>query len=331
MSQRKSKTLHLIVPLSAIGIRLDKYLGGVQDIGSRSRALHLIQEQFVKVNDIALKGSYLLKGNEFLTVVIPEADSVDLQPLELELKILFEDEFLIVLHKPSGLVVHPGAGHTQDTLVNALMAHSKDFSMKFGEVRPGIVHRLDKDTSGIMVVAKSDQVHEALSLQFKNRSISRHYLAVTAGAFKLKQGTITSFLARHPKERKRFSSVRDSNKKIIRDFNLNPGTGKWSHTDFQVIGFHSSGMSYVKLKLHTGRTHQIRVHLSEMGFPILGDEIYGSRNHQSKQVPRLALHAAELGFMHPVTKEDLSFQEDWPEDLKSFISSHFMEKEPVRG
>lgn len=322
MSQKKISTINLVVPESILGLRLDKYLGGVEGIESRSRAHTLIQEKSVLVNGSPAKASYVLKGGESLQIQIPEAPPIDLQPLDLKLEILFEDEYLIVLNKPTGLVVHPAAGHAQDTLVNALMAHVKDFAMKFGEQRPGIVHRLDKDTSGIMVVAKSDVVHEALSLQFKERSIKRHYLAVTAGVFKTHQGTITSFLARHPKDRKRYSSVRDLNKKIIRDIKCNPGIGKWSHTDFQVLGTHKSGMTYVRLKLHTGRTHQIRVHLSELGFPILGDEIYGSQS-EKKSVARLALHAAELGFIHPITNESMNFQIGWPVDLAPFIIKHF--------
>jgi 23S rRNA pseudouridine1911/1915/1917 synthase len=222
-------------------------------------------------------------------------------------------------------VVHPAAGHAQDTLVNALLAHSTDYSMKFGEQRPGIVHRLDKDTSGIMVVAKTDFVHEALALQFRDRSIKRHYLAVVSGVMNPNKGSVMSFLARHPKDRKRYSSVRDINKKIIRDFKLNSGVGKWAHTDYQVLGYHQAGMSYVKLKLQTGRTHQIRVHLAELGFPILGDQIYGNNNLNSKKVPRLALHASELGFLHPVKKEFLNFQKKWPNEFVEFITHYFGE------
>lgn len=328
MSQKNSNTITVVVSESAIGLRLDKYLGGIEGIESRSRAQSLIQEDAVFLNGQLAKASYTLKGGETLQIQIPEAQPIELQPLDLKLEILFEDEHLIVLNKPTGLVVHPAAGHAQDTLVNALMAHVKDFAMKFGEQRPGIVHRLDKDTSGIMVVAKSDIIHDSLSLQFKERSIKRHYLAVTSGIFKTSQGTITSFLARHPKDRKRYSSVRDLNKNIIRDAKFNPGTGKWSHTDFQVLGTHKTGMTYVKLKLHTGRTHQIRVHLSELGFPILGDVIYGS-HLEKKSVARLALHAAELGFRHPMTNENMTFQIGWPLDLAPLIIKYFCEEGPV--
>jgi len=324
MSQKKINSIILVIPDSAIGIRLDKYLGGIEGVDSRSRALQLIQDNAVLLNGHVTKGSHVLKGGETILIEIPMAEPLTLQPLDLKLDILFEDQYLIVLNKPSGLVVHPAAGHAQDTLVNALIAHTKDYSMKFGEQRPGIVHRLDKDTSGIMVVSKSDSVHEALSLQFKERTINRYYLAVTAGLIKTPDGAITSFLARHPKDRKRYSSVRDANKKIIRDFKFNPGVGKWSHTEFKVLGTHKSGLTYVKLKLHTGRTHQIRVHLSELGHPILGDTIYGNTHSNSKKVPRLALHAAELGFQHPVTKENMNFKNEWPSDFSEFILNHFV-------
>lgn len=323
--QQLNPTHRWIVPESAIGLRLDKFLGGLEGIQSRSRAIQLIQDQAVLVNGVTVKASYLLKGEEVVEVFLPEPESMKLEPLDLKLEILFEDQFLIVLNKPPGLVVHPAAGHAQDTLVNALIAHSTDYSMKFGEQRPGIVHRLDKDTSGIMVVAKTDQVHESLAQQFKLRTINRYYLAIALGFFKQPMGTITSFLARHPSDRKRYSSVRDRDKKIIREFHLNPGLGKWAHTEYQVLGTHAKGLSLVKLKLHTGRTHQIRVHLAELGHPILADEIYGSNRKESKikLIPRLALHAAELGFIHPITQEEMNFRKEWPSDLRDFVHDHF--------
>ncbi len=314
--------LQITVPESARGTRLDKFLGTLPEVQSRSRAIQLIQDQLVLVNGSMAKASLALKGGEGILIEVPEATPVKLQPLELELEILFEDEHLIVLNKPAGLVVHPAAGHEQDTLVNALIAHADDFAMKFGEHRPGIVHRLDKDTSGIMVVAKTDTVQEALAQQFKNRTIHRFYLAIVNGTIKQTSGTIKSFLARHPTDRKRFASVRDRQKKIIQEPSSDPGIGKWAHTDYQVLRLHPSGLSYVKLKLHTGRTHQIRVHLSEFGFPILGDETYGGAK-KNRPVPRFALHAAELGFVHPVTNEKLYFKKDWPEDYRNFVKNYF--------
>jgi 23S rRNA pseudouridine1911/1915/1917 synthase len=314
--------IELTAPDSANGLRLDKYLGTVEAIQSRSRALQLIESGVILVNNKPAKASLTLRGGELITVEIPEAAPTELQPLELNLEILFEDSSLIVLNKPPGLVVHPAAGHAQDTLVNALVAHTEDFTMKFGDQRPGIVHRLDKDTSGIMVVAKTDAVQEHLSQQFKDRTIHRHYLAVVCGLMKQSSGSVKSFLARHPTDRKRFASVRGKDKKILVDIRFPPAIGKWAHTDFQVVARHPSGLSYVKLKLHTGRTHQIRVHLSELGFPILGDETYGGVR-KNWSVPRFALHAAELGFTHPISGESLYFEKSWPEDYQQFILEHF--------
>jgi 23S rRNA pseudouridine1911/1915/1917 synthase len=314
--------LEITVPSEALGSRLDKFLGTISEIQSRSRAIQLLESGAVKLGGKIPKPSLILKGGEILHIDLPEAVPTQLQPMSLDLEILFEDQYLIVLNKPPGIVVHPAAGHAQDTLVNALIAHAPDFAMKFGEHRPGIVHRLDKDTSGIMVVAKNDFVQEALARQFKERTILRFYRAIVCGDLKAKSGTIKSFLARHPTDRKRFASVRDSSKKIIRELSENPGIGKWAHTDYEVIGRHPSGFSYLRLKLHTGRTHQIRIHLSEMGFPILGDETYGGLS-KTKKVPRLALHAAELGFEHPMTKEAMTFSRDWPKDYASLVQDLF--------
>lgn len=322
MSVSKNNLIHFTIPEDAKGLRLDKYLGTLEEIYSRSRALQLIQDGHVLVNGVVAKPSLSLKGGEALSVEIPPAVATELQAMPMDLEILYEDNYLIVLNKPPGLVVHPAAGHAQDTLVNALVAHSDDFSMKFGEQRPGIVHRLDKDTSGVMVVAKNDLVQESLMNQFRERSIRRHYLAVVCGDLKQSSGSIKSYLARHPTDRKRFASVRDQQKKIIRELESAPSLGKWAHTDFRVLAHFGMELTYVKLKLHTGRTHQIRVHLSELGFPILGDEVYAG-NRKMREVPRLALHAAELGFLHPITKEFMNFKKTWPEDYQETIAKWF--------
>lgn len=305
-----------------IGLRLDKALALLPEIGTRSRAAHLIDTNSVLVNQKVAKASVLVKDNDFLEISLPEPEPLDLQPYDFKLDILFEDKDLIVINKPSGLVVHPAAGHAQDTLVNALLAHTKDLSMKFGEARPGIVHRLDKETSGVIVVAKNDQTHEALTSQFKERSTHRIYYAVALGTAKNLSGTIKSYLARHPVDRKRYASVPEDE---------NPPTiGKWAVTHYEVLQ-RKSGLSYLKLKLETGRTHQIRVHLSENGLPIAGDILYGadrkiksleSRNTQDdiRSLSRFLLHAAELGFTHPRTNERLHFKQDWPEDILKLIN-----------
>ena len=302
-----------------IGLRLDKGLSFIPNIGTRSRAENLITSSLVIVNGKAAKSSHRISNHDDIWISFPEPEPTHLTPLDLSLDILFEDDDLIVINKPAGLVVHPAAGHTQDTLVNALIHHTKNLSMKFGENRPGIVHRLDRDTSGVLVVAKNDFAHEHLAQQFKAKTVHRIYFAACLGVPKTQHGTIRSFLARHPTDRKRYSSIAG-----------NVQVGKWSVTHFQVLHQNPSGLCYLKLKLETGRTHQIRVHLSESGFPVLGDVMYGadkklksikssSLRAQLEKIPRFALHAAELGFIHPTTGEQKKFSVNWPDDLKPVL------------
>ena len=265
-------------------------------------------------------------------IEFPMPEPTTLQPLDLKLDILFEDSDLIVINKPSGLVVHPSAGHAQDTLVNALLNYTQDLSMKFGDVRPGIVHRIDRDTSGILVIAKNDFTHEGLAKQFKEKTAHRIYYAACVGVPPKLNGTIYSYLARHPYDRKKYSSVSDVTGKIIRDPTLPPEAGKWAVTHYEVLQSLPSNVSLLKLKLETGRTHQIRVHLAESGFPIISDPIYfevkklknirsSSTRDTVKDFPHLALHAAELGFVHPRTLENKRFQVGWPEEMKSHLTA----------
>lgn len=312
-----------------VNLRIDKALALDSDIQSRSRASYLIDGGHVLVNGKPVKSSYAIKATDLIEITIPEAEPSDLVPYDFQLDILFEDEDIIVVNKPSGLVVHPAAGHSHDTLVNALLAHTKNLSMKFGEERPGIVHRLDKETSGILVVAKNDFAHESLTKQFKDRTTHRIYYAVCLGTAKNLSGTIQSFLTRHPVDRKKYASVLDSEKKKITDPNEEVESGKWAITRYEVLKRHS-GLSYLKLKLETGRTHQIRVHTSEQGLPIAGDILYGAdkkiKNAQSKytqedlrKLNRFLLHAAELAFDHPTTNQRMMFTIDWPVDDLSLI------------
>jgi 23S rRNA pseudouridine1911/1915/1917 synthase len=312
------------------GQRIDKFLGSLPEIATRSRAVVLIESGRVWINKKPYpKPSCILREFDLIDFEIQhESSESELQPLNLKLDIFYEDEFLIVLNKPAGLVVHPAAGHAQDTLVNALVYHTDDLSMKFGENRPGIVHRLDKDTSGLMVVAKRDDIHEALTLQFRNRTIHRHYQAVVFGLLPKRTGRIQSYLARHPSNRKKYSSVLSKDRKIIREQTELVNFGKWAVTDYEVLEQNPIGISFIQLKLHTGRTHQIRIHLSEMGHPIVADELYGQRKYSSLRgnlkelvstFPRLALHAVEIGFEHPKTKEVLRFSAPWPQDLKPIL------------
>lgn len=311
------------------GLRLDKAIALIAEIGTRSRASHLIENSSVLLNGKVVKASAVVKENDLIEISLPQPEPTELQPYDLKLDVLFEDEDLIVINKPAGLVVHPAAGHAHDTLVNALLAHTDDLSMKFGEERPGIVHRLDKETSGVIVIAKNDRTHEALTAQFKERSTHRIYYAVGIGTVKNLHGVIKSFLARHPIDRKKYASVLGRDKKPLQDKEDPPSIGKWAVTHYEVLS-RKSGLSYLKLKLETGRTHQIRVHLSESGIPIAGDQLYGAdkkvKNIEAKatqedirSLSRFLLHAAELGFTHPRTQERLVFKQDWPEDIQSLL------------
>lgn len=321
--------MNFVAPEEMNGLRLDKALSLRSEVGTRSRASHLIDSSLVTVNGKSAKSSLTLKTGDAIEISLPAPTPAELQPYDLKLDVLFEDKDLIVINKPSGLVVHPAAGHAQDTLVNALLSHTDDLSMKFGEERPGIVHRLDKETSGVIVIAKNDATHEALTAQFKERSTHRVYYAVCIGTARNLQGNFQSFLARHPVDRKRYASVLGPDRKPFQHKESSPEIGKWAVTHYEVLS-RKSGLSYLKLKLETGRTHQIRVHLSENGLPIAGDALYGadkktklieakSTQEDVKKLPRFLLHAAELGFTHPRTQERMSFKQDWPEDILVFL------------
>ena len=240
---------------------------------------------------------------------------------EIPLEVLYEDGDLVVVNKPPGMVVHPGAGTSGGTLVNALLAHCRDLSGIGGTLRPGIVHRIDKDTSGVLVVAKNDRAHQSLSDQFKEHTIKRVYLALVFGSPKGEKGRIESAIGRHPVDRKRMSGK--------------SGRGKHAVTHWQVLG-RFAGITLVRLKLETGRTHQIRVHLSETGHPLVGDPVYGGSGRLAgisdpqlkgliRALDRQALHAKTLGFIHPTTGKYLEFDTDLPEDMARIIA--YLEKE----
>jgi 23S rRNA pseudouridine1911/1915/1917 synthase len=298
------------------GLRLDKFLSKHEEINSRTLAQNLIEKGHVLVNGRAAKASQILTAGQAVEVTLPETEPTELVPYDLPLDIPYEDDDLIVVNKPAGLVVHPSAGHRQDTLVNALLAHTRNLSMKYEE-RPGIVHRIDKETSGLLVVAKNDFTHEKLAEQFKNKTAHRIYYALVDKNLLRAGGTCRSYLARHPVDRKRYASLRLNNK-IISEPDATIENGKWAVTHFTKLAQHSN-MSYLKIKLETGRTHQIRVHMSELGHPLVGDLLYGYSAKKMKElgVSRFFLHAAELGFEHPKTKKFIEFKSAWPlEDEK---------------
>jgi 23S rRNA pseudouridine1911/1915/1917 synthase len=301
--------IELLVAEQHVGLRLDKFLSLHEKIRTRSRAEHLISSEFVLVQEKKAKASYALKLGDKVKIQIPLEKERKLEPIDISIDVVFEDRDVIVVNKPAGLVVHPSAGHETNTLVNGLLFHTSDLSMKFNEERPGIVHRIDKETSGLLVVAKNDFAHEKLVQQFQERKVHRIYKALAFGEFACQQGRIESQLARHPTDRKRFASV---------------SGGKWAATRYKVIKTVHQ-MSYLELKLETGRTHQIRVHMSEKGHPLVGDNLYGaskkiksvqSRKIQDeiKDLKRFFLHAEQLGFEHPKSGEWMQFEKGWPEE-----------------
>lgn len=295
--------LKKVVTENDAGLRLDRWLATLEEIPSRSRAADLIEKGGVSLNGRALKASFKVQVGQEILIEIPEPQPTELKPLDRPIDVVFEDRDVIVVNKPAGLVVHPSAGHAQDTLVNMLLHHTKDLAMGFNERRPGIVHRIDRDTSGLIVIAKNDSAHHDLAAQFKAKSTHRVYWAIVAGRPASAAGTRRSFLARSAQDRKRFASQ---------------PTGKLAITHYKLL-FSKADCSWLECRLETGRTHQIRVHLSEMGNPILGDPIYGGKS--KKAAERLMLHATELGFRHPRTKEELRFSRSWPSEVLPFLEA----------
>ncbi len=313
---RKSQKLTFSVTAKMLSERVDKALAAVPEIGSRSQALKLLQMGAVRKDGKIIKPSYKILMGDVLDIDVPIIETEHLLPYDFPLDIVFEDSELIVLNKPAGLVVHPAYGHAQDTLVNALLHYTTDLSLGYNEKRPGIVHRIDKGTSGLLVIAKNDNAQRVLAKQFQKKTTHRVYFAIAYGVFKDKSGTMRSFLNRHPENRQKVVSSAAE-------------PGRHSVTHYKVIEEHS-GISLVQLKLETGRTHQIRVHLSDLEHPILGDLVYSSakrsKNLRSMKIRgfidamnRFALHAAELGFVHPLNGESMIFKVGWPDDLIELV------------
>ena len=311
----KTAFVEFKITVEISGQRVDRALLHQPQITSRTRAQQLIEMGLILLGGEPVKPSHIVKTGEIFEVNIPEKMPSQLVPLQRPLDILFEDDDIIVLNKPAGLVMHPSVGHEQDTLVNALLAHTDKLSIGFGEKRPGIVHRLDRDTSGVVVIARNDKAHQNLADQFKARSILRLYHAIIFGVPVKKSGHIESYLGRHSQDRKRFASV-------------DPEHGKWAATNYHVLATSNFDFSLVELKLETGRTHQIRVHLGELGHPVLGDTTYSGRFSRKINDPlkgliatakRFALHASELGLNHPSTGNWMMFKVDWPQDLLPII------------
>ncbi|MBM7869351.1 23S rRNA pseudouridine1911/1915/1917 synthase [Clostridium pascui] len=284
------------------GKRLDAFLTENFDGKSRSFIQGLIEKEEVLVNSNIKKSNYKLRVGDEVQVNIPDPTHVNIEPEDIPIDIIYEDSDIIVVNKPQGMVVHPAPGNYEGTLVNALLNHCSDLSGINGVARPGIVHRIDKDTSGILVVAKNDNAHNKLSEQFKEHSITRVYLALVEGIIKEDEGTVDAPLARHPKERIKIAIV--------------PG-GRRAVTHYKVIK-RFKDHTLVECKLETGRTHQIRVHMCHIGHPLVGDPVYGYKK-QKFNLEGQMLYAQKLGFVHPKTNEYVEFQCDIPSYFKNVL------------
>jgi 23S rRNA pseudouridine1911/1915/1917 synthase len=299
----KQNRIRLVVPKEASKRRLDRFLAGELPQFSRSRIQQLIRAGLVKLNGKKARPRDLLRTNDQVDLTEPPPDKIDNQPENIPLDVLFENDDLIVINKPAGMVVHPGAGHREHTLVNALLHHCPILSGIGGKERPGIVHRLDKDTSGCIVVAKNDETHRELSAQFAARTVEKIYLALVAGKLRKSSGVIEEKIGRHPVDRQRMSVA--------------SSRGRSAKTEYRTMRS-ADGMSLVECKLHSGRTHQIRVHLHHLGHPVLGDKVYGPK--PSKNFSRQMLHAWKLGFRHPRTREWKRFEAPLPDDFERALS-----------
>jgi 23S rRNA pseudouridine1911/1915/1917 synthase len=291
------------------GERIDAFLASRLDDLSRSRIQTLIREQFIQVNGHPAKPRDAIKIGDRITIALPEAVPLNNAPQEIALDILFEDDDLVVLNKAPGMVVHPAPGNPDGTLVNALLHHCRGKLSGIGGVeRPGIVHRLDKDTSGCLVVAKSDAAHQSLVAQFAERStMEKLYLAVTQGIPKPAKDTIFTHIGRHPVNRQKMAVV-------------NPPGGKTAITDYEILAPDAATMTALVLcHLHTGRTHQIRVHLHHKGTPLVGDPIYGKPSKTAQLADRLMLHAWRLSFRHPITQERCRFEAPIPTEFLPWV------------
>ncbi|MEK5184305.1 RluA family pseudouridine synthase [Solibacillus sp. FSL W7-1324] len=283
------------------GERIDKALSQMEESWSRSQIGNWLDEERILVNGAAVKAKYKVKQGDVIEVTVPEVEDLEIIPEDLNLEIVYEDADVLVVNKPRGMVVHPAPGHTSGTLVNGLMHHCKDLSGINGVARPGIVHRIDKDTSGLLMVAKNDVAHESLVNQLVEKSVTRKYTALVHGHIAHEKGTIDAPIGRDQKDRQKQAVV---------------DKGKHAVTHFQVIE-RFGDFTLVECRLETGRTHQIRVHMNYIGFPLAGDPKYGPR--KTIDFGGQVLHAGVLGFIHPVTKEYLEFESPLPEDFKQLL------------
>lgn len=283
--------------------RLDTYIAKELEGISRSYIQNLIKKGLVLVNNKTEKSSYLVKNEDHIEVELPEFKEPEILPEDIEIEIVYEDKDLCIINKPQDMVVHPAVGNYSGTLVNALLFHMESLSNINGDIRPGIVHRLDKDTSGLLIVAKNNKTHEILSEKLKERSVKRIYMALVHGVLKDDLGTIDAPIGRHPNDRKKMTVIEKNSKdaktyyKVLERFN-----------DYTLI----------EAQLETGRTHQIRVHMAHINHPIVGDPVYSRRKNEFG-LDKQMLHAKRLGLSHPITEDYIEFENDLPEYFKRII------------
>ena len=285
------------------GQRRDKVLGALQEEWSRGQIQTFIDEGHLLVNGEKVKKTYKLKENDEIVVNPPEPEPLEILAEDLNLEIVYEDADVLVVNKPKGMVVHPAPGHTTGTLVNGLMHQVTDLSGINGVMRPGIVHRIDKDTSGLLMVAKNDLAHESLVQQLVDKSVTRRYIALVHGHIPHDKGTIDAPIGRDKKDRQKMGVVDE---------------GKHAVTHFQVIGRFGVDYTLVQCRLETGRTHQIRVHMNYIGYPLVGDPKYGPK--KTMDIGGQALHAGVLGFVHPRTNEYLEFEAPMPQEFDALLN-----------
>lgn len=295
------------VPYEYEDERLDKFLAAIFPDRSRTYFSKLIKDGHVTMDDKVLKANYRLHTDDLITVETPPAERVDIAPENIPLDILYEDEALLIVNKPKGMVVHPSAGHYSGTLVNAVMYHCGDsLSGIGGVVRPGIVHRIDKDTTGSLIICKTDAAHMHIAGQIKNHSCNRRYRGIAIGNVREDEGTITGAIGRDLKDRKKMA--------------INEKNGKPAVTHYKVLE-RFGNYTYLEFALETGRTHQIRVHMASIGHPLLGDEVYGGRHASGKwNLQGQTLHAMSLGFIHPTTGEFLEISAKLPEYFEKLLA-----------
>ncbi|MBQ2890542.1 MAG: RluA family pseudouridine synthase [Clostridia bacterium] len=293
----------IIFDVNENNIRIDKFLASSLEDFTRSRIQKLIDEGCVTINDRPVKANYKVKSGERVAVQIPDAAEIDVAAEEIPLDIVYEDDCMLVVNKPQGMVVHPAAGNYSGTLVNALLSYCPDsLSGINGEKRPGILHRIDKDTSGLLLVAKNDIAHKSLSEQIKAHSLTREYRALVHGNIKEDEGTINAPIGRHPVNRKKMAITEKNSREAI--------------THFKVLE-RFPGFTYVSCRLETGRTHQIRVHLSSRGHSIVGDKTYGVKDKFGLEGQ--LLHACRVGFIHPISGEYMEFMRDVPDYFEKVL------------